>query len=211
MVTSLPWRGNNLTESTYFSCYNLSMINTPFASEYYVSVDVETSGPYPGGYSLLSIGACTLFQPRATFYAELKPINDNVIPEAMQIHRLSLGQLFEHGEEPSLALERFADWLTNHAPQGQPPVFVAFNAVFDWMFLSYYFHHFLRRNPFGHAALDIKAYYMGKFGISWAETSMRYLSPRFLSDQPLSHHALRDAMDQADLFIKIMEASNGKG
>jgi DNA polymerase III epsilon subunit-like protein len=187
------------------------MTNTTLASEYYVSVDVETSGPYPGGYSLLSIGACTLPQPRATFYAELKPINEHVIPEAMQIHRLSLEQLNDHGEEPSLALERFADWLAKHAPREQPPVFLAFNAVFDWMFLSYYFHHYLGRNPFGHAALDIKAYYMGKYGVTWAETSMRYLSPRFLADQPLSHHALQDAIDQADLFIKILEASNGKG
>ena len=187
------------------------MTSTTFASEYFVSVDVETSGPYPGKYSLLSIGACTFFQPRATFYAELKPLNDNVIPEAMQIHRLSLAQLNEHGEEPGTAMERFADWLIKNAPSSQPPVFVAFNAVFDWMFLSYYFHHFLGRNPFGHAALDIKAYYMGKYGVSWAETSMRYLSPRFLSNQSISHHALRDAIDQAELFIKIMEVSNGKG
>jgi ribonuclease T len=185
-------------------------METPFLSDYYVSVDVETSGPYPGEYSLLSIGACTVFQPRATFYAEIKPINDNMIPEAMQVHYLSMEQLSVHGEELCVALERFETWLAEHAPPGQKPIFVAFNAAFDWMFLAYYFHHCLGRNPFGHAALDIKAYAMGKLGVCWAETSMRYLGPRFMGDQPLSHHALRDAIDQADLFIKIMEVSNGR-
>ena len=181
------------------------------ATEFYVSVDVETSGPIPGEYSLLSIGACSVFQPRSSFYVELKPINDHFTEEAMSIHRLSMERLAEGGEEPGEAMSRFAGWLAEQAPEGQRPVFVAFNAGFDWMFLSYYFYHYLGRNPFGHAPLDIKAYYMGKYGVSWAETSMRYVSPRFLGDQPLTHHALRDAIDQADIFIQLLEVSNGKG
>ena len=35
----------------------------------------ETAGPNPADYALLSIGACTLLEPRATFYAELQPVN----------------------------------------------------------------------------------------------------------------------------------------
>ena len=180
-------------------------------SEFYVSVDVETSGPVPGQYSLLSIGACTIFEPRSSFYVELQPINANFTEEAMSIHRLSLEQLSARGEDPALALTRFANWLGEQAPIGQHPIFVAFNAGFDWMFLSYYFFHYLGYNPFGHAALDIKAYYMGKFNVAWAETSMRYVSPRFLGDQPLTHHALRDAIDQANIFLQLLEETNGKG
>lgn len=187
------------------------MLTVPPSSEFYVSVDVETSGPYPGEFSLLSVGACTVLPPRKTFYAELKPLTDNALESAMQVHRLSLAQLKAHGEEVPQALTRFTSWLAEQAPPQQPPVFVAFNAVFDWMFLAYYFHRFIGDNPFGHAALDIKAYYMGKFGVSWAETSMRYISPRFLEARPLSHHALRDAIDQADIFMKLLEVSNGKG
>jgi DNA polymerase III epsilon subunit-like protein len=186
-------------------------MNTPPASEFYVSVDVETSGPIPGEYSLLSIGACSVVEPRSSFYIEIKPINDKFTEEAVSIHRLSLEKLSERGEEPAQAMRRFADWLSVETPEGQKPVFVAFNAGFDWMFLSYYFYHYLGYNPFGHAPLDIKAYYMGKYGVTWAETSMRYVSPRFLSDQPLTHHALQDAIDQANIFLKLVEDTNGKG
>lgn len=185
---------------------------SPSASqEAFVCVDVETSGPYPGEYSLLSIGACTVLQPRHNFYAELKPLNDNRTPEAMRIHQLSLEQLKLNGEDPAQAISRFADWLVMHTPKNQRPIFVAFNAAFDWMFVAAYFYRYLGHNPFGHAALDIKAYAMGKLGIPWVETSMRYLGPRFQKGRPLSHHGLQDAIDQADLFLQLMEVSNGKG
>lgn len=186
-------------------------MKTPLTSECYISVDVETSGPIPGEFSLLSIGACTVLQPRTSIYIELKPLNDNFTEEAVSIHHLSIAELKQRGEDPAQAIALFTDWLKEQAGQGCRPVFVAFNAGFDWMFLSYYFYHFLGHNPFGHAPLDIKAYYMGKYGVSWAETSMRYISPRFLRDQPLIHHALSDAIDQADIFEKLLEADNGKG
>jgi hypothetical protein len=38
------------------------------ALEAYVSVDVETAGPYPGQYSMLSIGACLVADRQRTFY-----------------------------------------------------------------------------------------------------------------------------------------------
>lgn len=36
--------------------------------ESYLSIDIETSGPNPGNYAMLSIGACTITEPRETFY-----------------------------------------------------------------------------------------------------------------------------------------------
>lgn len=175
--------------------------------EIYVSVDVETAGPYPGEYSMLSIGACTISEPRTTFYVELKPINDRLSEEAALIHRLSIQRLKEVGLEPAEAMSRLEAWLNGLGKPESHPVFVAFNAAFDWMFVSYYFHHFLGRNPFGHSALDIKAYYMGLHGTTWQQTSMRHLAPRYLGDRTLTHHALRDALDQAEIFQKMLEES----
>ena len=173
-------------------------------TETYISVDVETSGPYPGEYSLLSIGACTLAVPRETFYVELKPVNRNQTPEALSVHHLSMDRLAVHGLEPAQAVARFKDWLAPLAPRGQQPIFVAFNAPFDWMFVNYYFHRYLGDNPFGHAALDIKAYYMGFSGVTWAETAMRYIGKRYSVKHPLTHNALHDAIDQADIFYNIL-------
>ena len=171
----------------------------------YICVDVETAGPIPGDYSLLSIGACTIFEPQYTFYIELKPINDNFTEESAAIHGLSFEGLMTEGESPEAALTRFEEWLINQAAPNQQPVFVAFNAAFDWMFINYYFYHYLGRNPFGHAAIDIKAFYMGMAGVPWSETSWRFIDPKYLTEHALTHHALQDALDQAYMFKRMLE------
>ncbi|MEO7348439.1 MAG: 3'-5' exonuclease [Terrimesophilobacter sp.] len=168
-----------------------------------ISVDVETAGPNPGTFSMLSIGACLVDDPSQGFYVELKPLNDNVTPEAFSVAGLTLEHLRENGREPSAAMLEFESWVNSVVPAHSSPVFVGFNAAFDWMFVCDYFERFLARNPFGHAALDIKSFYMGKAGGSWAETSMRFLSPRYLDGRALSHNALGDARDQAALFSAI--------
>jgi len=167
-------------------------------------VDVETAGPNPSQYSLLSIGACLVADPQCTFYVELEPVNDNATPEALAVAGLSLEELSERGLPPVEALARFEDWLKAKIPSGQRPILVAFNAPFDWMFVNDYFYRFLGRNPFGHAALDLKAFYMGLTGVAWPETTMRYVAARYLGGRRLTHHALRDAQDQAELFQKML-------
>jgi DNA polymerase III epsilon subunit-like protein len=172
--------------------------------EIYISIDVETSGPNPSQYSLLSIGACTVDEPQNTFYVELKPVNKDALPGALAVSGLSLEYLALHGLEPSQAMARFEAWLKDLVPAGHKPVFVAFNAPFDWMFVNDYFFRYLGRNPFGHSALDIKSFYMGLAGVTWAKTSMRHVAPRYLGEQLLTHHALRDAQDQAEIFRKML-------
>ncbi len=173
-------------------------------NEAFICVDVETAGPIPGDYSLLSIGACSLSEPPATFYAELKPINQRLIPEAANIHHLSMAHLQAQGSQPKQAMLQLEAWLKDQVPPGQAPVFVAFNAPFDWMFVNYYFVHYLGHNPFGHTALDLKALYMGLAGVPWQQTSWRFIDPDFVEKQSLTHHALQDALDQAGLFKKLL-------
>jgi DNA polymerase III epsilon subunit-like protein len=177
-------------------------------TEVYICVDVETTGPIPADYSLLSIGACAVFEPQSTFYVELQPVNDRSIPEAAQVHKLSLERLALEGMPPIDAMLRFEAWLAEQSAPPKVPVFVAFNAAFDWMFVNYYFIHYLGRNPFGHAALDIKAFYMGQAGVTWSETSWRYVSPQLVEGSNLTHHALQDALDQAGLFKKLLARAN---
>ena len=180
------------------------MNTTPY-DEAYISVDVETAGPFPSRYSLLSIGACSVSQPQKSFYIELRPVNDEMLPEAFAIHGLSIEALRAIGVPPAEAMARFESWLKEVVPESQAPVFVAFNAPFDWMFVSDYFHRYLGRNPFGHAALDIKVYYMGSTGSSWKETSMRNVSQDYLDGRKISHNAEEDALDQAKIFTRLYE------
>ena len=188
----------------------MNNIPVPPSTEFYISVDVEAAGPNPSQYSLLTIGACTLADRPQTFYIELKPVNDKMTSEAFAVHRLDLKRLAERGQPPQRALEEFEAWLKSETPEGQRPIFLAFNASFDWMFINDYFHRFLGHNPFGHAAVDIKAFYMGLTGAPWDETTMRHVSDRYLGRKELTHHALRDAMDQADIFRRMLEEARAK-
>jgi ribonuclease T len=173
-------------------------------SETFLSIDVETSGPNPGQYSLLAIGACTVSEPLESFYVELQPVNQRYTPQAMATNGLSLEKLVETGLPPSEAMRRFAEWVTQVSGPGIRPVFVALNAPFDWMFVNDYFHRFLGRNPFGHTALDIKALYMGLTGAAWPETNLVTMAKRYKLDLELTHHALQDAIDQAGIFRRIL-------
>jgi DNA polymerase III epsilon subunit-like protein len=186
--------------------YNLAKMALPDTTEAYICVDVETAGPIPGPkeYSLLSIGACTINEPQSTYYIEIKPINENIIAEAATVHKLSMQRLMVEGIEPKEGLRHFEEWLKDQTAPGQQPVFVAFNAPFDWMFINYYFFRYLGHNPFGHTALDIKAFYMGWAGVPWSQTSWRFINPDDAEDTQLTHPALQDALDQARLFKKML-------
>jgi ribonuclease T len=170
----------------------------------YISVDIETAGPVPSHYALLSIGACTLEEPPRTFYVELIPENLDVTPEAFAIHHLDPAVLAVRGMEPGLAMRNFAEWVKAVTPPGSRPIFVGLNVAFDWMFVADYFYRYLGTNPFGHSALDIKALFMGTRRVPWFETSYRHISGVYHCVDPLTHNALDDALNQANLFRSIL-------
>ena len=175
-----------------------------FKKEIYISVDIEASGPIPGEYSMLSLGATVVGDISKTFYKEFKPINDNYVPRALEICGLSMEKLKKTGVEPKAGMLEFKEWV-NDVSKWKKPVFTAFNATFDWMFVEYYFRKYVGRNPFGVSGLDIKAYYMGKFGTKWVDTAKRRFDKRFLSKRKHTHNALDDAIEQAEIFEKLLE------
>lgn len=174
--------------------------------EIFISVDVETSGPVPGEYSLLSIGACETAKPESTFYCCLKPTAERVDLEALAASGHSIDQLSETGMDAVQAMSNFRSWVDSVSGDATP-IFVGLNAPFDWAFVNYYFHRYCGTNPFGHSALDIKALFLGRFGGRWGRTKssrmMELLQPRRRPD----HHALRDAQFQAELFELIRAQS----
>jgi len=171
--------------------------------EVFISVDVETAGPIPGKYSLLTIGACDVQDDSKVFACQLKPINRNTDPKALEITGLSLDTLEREGLDPYEAMQQFNNWVQDVAGRDSKLVFVGFNAAFDWSFVNYYFHYFLGQNPFGFAALDIKSLYMGVTGCNWHQTRSSQIAidlhPRLHGD----HDALHDAQYQAELFRLI--------
>ena len=173
--------------------------------EVLISVDVETSGQSPGTGSLLAIGACLVEDLQNGLYLELRPLPGLPWGDAAeQIHRLDRARLEHNGLEPAVAMERFAAWL-GEVTDGRQPVFVGFNAPFDWMFVADYFQRYLGRNPFGISALDLKAYYMGRHRVRrWSDTARQLVEQRYPVTTPHSHHALDDARGQAELCLLLM-------
>jgi ribonuclease T len=175
--------------------------------EVFVSVDVETAGPIPGEYSMLSIGACDVDDMGRTFACELKPLNRNADPKALEVTGFSLEVLERTGLPPQEAMRGFLDWSKGLIKPSESLVFVGLNAPFDWSFVNYYFHKFVGENPFGFSALDIKAYYMGATGCSWADTRSSRMASALKPRQQGDHQALHDAQYQAELFRLIRHGS----
>jgi DNA polymerase III epsilon subunit-like protein len=180
-------------------------------NEVFVSVDVETSGPIPGEYSMLSIGACLVDAPERSFECMLKPLNRNADPEALAVTGFALEELELRGTAPGQATVDFDGWVKSVCGDEDTPVFVGLNAPFDWSFVNYYFHRFLGRNPFGFTALDIKAYYMGVTGSSWRDTRSSAMVGRLHPGQKGNHNAVQDAIYQAELFRLTRELRRTNG
>ena len=173
--------------------------------EIFVSVDIETSGPIHGKYSMLSIGACMASNPTEQFTCLLKPISQEFVPAALEVTGLTMEKLVAEGLEPGDAMMRFKTWLESLADAEQTVVFVGFNASFDWSFVNYYFHLFLGENPFGIAALDIKSMYFGTSDCSWKSTRSSEIEKVVKPESSGNHDALDDAIYQAELFNLIRE------
>lgn len=172
-------------------------------NELYISVDIEASGPCPPTYSMLSIGACVVGDSETSFYAEFRPISDQAVPEAIKIVGKSLEHFAASGRDPKAVMQEFGAWIKS-VSHGMNPVFVGFNAAFDWAFVNWYFHIYLGRNPFGIAPLDIKSYFMGLAGCTWEDTRSSRIPDRFKGIVQQTHNALDDARSQAQMIERML-------
>ncbi len=154
---------------------------------------------------MLSLGACVVGGQVAGFYSEVKPINDNAIPDALKVSGFDMVKLARSGERPEVALTKLRDWVKGVSGSAKA-VFVGFNAGFDWSFVNWYFIHFLGENPFGFAPLDVKSYYMGLVGCGWEDTKSSRIRPEYQPAKPGDHNALTDARAQAEMFEKMLAA-----
>ena len=182
----------------------------------YFSVDVEASGPVPGLYNLVSIGAVPValgangWAPEGDrFYVELKPIGGAFDKEAMAVHGISRSRLETLGVPAETAMKDLSAFVERRRAASQArAVFVGHNAGFDWSYLSYYFALAKIPNPFGYKALDIKSLAMGRLKIGWFETSKENLEtllpaiPR--QDVSRAHRADYDALYQAHILCALL-------
>ena len=171
--------------------------------ERYMSIDVEASGPIPGEYSMLSIGACIVGDTGKRFYIELKPLNGNYLRSALKVCGLSMETLTRKGAKPQEAIDRFAGWVKG-ATKGATPVFCCWSTM-DWLFMKWYMVRFGHPELFSHSACEMKSYYTGMMGCAFGRARKKYLPDYLLPKKKHTHNALDDALEQAELYSNMFE------
>jgi hypothetical protein len=189
----------------------------------YFSADVETDGPIPGPYSMLSFALvyAGMFNGKQfthpknfeeVFYRELKPISEDFQPEALRVNRLDRVKLLSQGENPERVMCEAYEWIAGIAG-GAKPVLVAYPLSFDWAWLYWYFVRFSSKgSPFNHSlCFDMKTAYAVKASVPISEAGRSKILPQLLPDRRHTHHALDDAIEQAEIFGNLFEWGGNRG
>lgn len=185
--------------------------------DFYFSADVETDGPIPGPFSMLSFGMVYAgwfdgarfhrVDPAASsFYRELKPISDDYQEEALAVNGLDRSRLAVDGLDPREAMTQAHDWVRSLAGNATP-VLVAYPLSFDWTWLYWYFVRFSANgSPFSHSSCyDMKTAFAVKAGLPIAAAGRSRLPSHLKPTVRHTHHALDDAIGQAEFFANVFE------
>ncbi|MTB53720.1 3'-5' exoribonuclease [Lewinella sp. W8] len=160
----------------------------------YVMVDVETDGPIPGDYSMVSLGAVIVREGlEHTFYGRLRPISDRYVEEALRVSGHSRQETLTF-DDPAEVMAAFADWVAEYST-GRP-LFISDNNGFDWMFVCWYFHHFTGGNPFGHSSQNLGSLYKGL-------VNDVFKNFKHLRETSHTHHPVDDAKGNAEALLKM--------
>lgn len=177
--------------------------------EIYISTDVETDGPIPGPHSMLSLGSAAYTADKrlvSTFSANLETLPGAAAhpktaewwatqPEAWAACRTGL-------ETPEGAMTRYSAWIKELKGK---PVFVAYPAGFDFLFVYWYLMRFVGQSPFSHPALDMKSFAMAMMKTEYRESTKRNMPKHWFDPLPHTHIALDDAIEQGALFCNMLK------
>jgi len=195
--------GSNLTETALDQTGELMLEKLP---ELYIAVDVEADGPIPGIYSMIALGMAAVGHPELKFYREIRPISDQFVPEALAVSKLDRERLLREAPTAEEVMKEAARWINGLRKIGRP-VFLAAPAVWDGMFVHWYFVRYTGSSPFGAtgSGIDLRSYWMGLKGCEWAETRKGKIKYELnLKDLSHTHHAGEDAEELASVFEAIL-------
>ena len=159
-------------------------------------VDVESDGPIPPKFSMVSFGAVRLDRElKTTFKGMVRPISDQWNPEALAISNISRETHLTY-DDPAVVMSRFSDWI-RESSKGQP-IFMADNNGYDFAWINYYFHTYLGRNPFGWSSRRIGDLYCGMMKDGFARW-------KHLRTTKHTHDPVDDAMGNAEAVLKMVD------
>ena len=179
--------------------------------EIYISTDIESDGPIPGPNSMLSFASAAFLPDQtvvSTFTANLELLPGAAgdpktmawwatQPDAWAATR-------RDARDPAAVMPEYLAWLK--ALPGKP-VFVGYPVAYDFMFVYWYLMRFAGESPFSHSALDIKTLAMALLGGEYRASSKKNMPRQWFGEQPHTHVALDDAIEQGRLFCNMLRGN----
>ena len=185
--------------------------------ELYISTDVETDGPIPGPFSMLSFASAAFViekNPKTaklekrlvdSFSANLSQLPDATTdPDTMEFWK-KFPEAWQHSTEnpqaPEIVIPKYNEWLK--ALEGKP-IFVAYPLGFDFTFIYWYLHKFAGESPYKHHGLDMRSYAMAALKRNYSSSDKQNMPEHWFDDLPHTHKALDDAIAQGALFCNML-------
>jgi len=139
----------------------------------YIMVDIEADGPIPGDFSMICLGAIVVEESLDSGFSRAETLKF---------------------DDPMIVMEKFEQWVKEVAPNKK--FFASDNNGFDWMFVCWYFQHFLGRNIFGFSSTNLGSLYKGMM-------KDVYSSFKHLRKTKHTHNPVDDAKGNAEALLSM--------
>ena len=90
---------------------------------------------------------------KTTFYGQVASISNEYIAEMLAVSGITREQHLTF-PDPQITMARMKEWIAATNQSGKPTL-VSDNPAFDFGWINYYSHRYLKANPFGHSARRI--------------------------------------------------------
>lgn len=176
--------------------------------EIYISTDIETDGPIPGPNSMLSFASAAFQADKtmlSTFSANLTLLpgakGDPKTMDWWAQNQAAWDASRKNLQDPAKAMVDYVNWIKSLPGR---PVFVAYPAGFDFLFVYWYLIKFAGESPFSFSALDIKSYAAAMLKVPYRDAVKRNMPKSWFDDVPHTHVALDDAIEQGRMFCNML-------
>jgi len=187
--------------------------------EIFVSIDIETTGPVPGLYSMISLGAAHFTKesgqyPLSTFSANLMELpeaddgshRDDETMDWWANHMEAWGEARKDPEEIEAVMNSFRLWIESLGPNVVP---VYYPSGYDLPFISYYSQRFLGKVFLTHRAIDLQTLAWSMLGSPFVKNSRQSAYPKeWLVTNKHKHRAVDDAVAQGQMFMRMNTVGN---
>ncbi len=209
-------------------------------AEIYISTDIETDGPIPGEYSMLSFGSVAINKNEeilGQFYRKIKKLKKaKQHPETMKFWKEypeAYKEATSDAESPTKVMNEYVKWLKNLEKKTKSQlIFLSWPLAFDYPFVFWYMVKFVKKYqkihpfkiPFSFGqGIDTKTFAMAHLKRPYQECRDSKLPEKWFKGiriQPRKdgkenknekdHIAIKDALEEGKIFIRMLKENQGK-